>query len=519
MTGFNFDDSGASPERPENAAQIVPGENWVRGAGDDVRTKLTATWLNSVKANLTNLVIGLGGDPLDGDNQLLNAVKGVVLPHSKFDANGPPTTSDDGANTSGRGVFKVRSKWYDQVAKEVWECLANSTGEAVWVNTSFSVDDLGTAAAFNVGSSPYNIVQLDGAGKLPALDGSQLLNLPASGGMTADNIRVSGTFGIGDDEPEFRYKTGGGNDTNWKNIADIVVQTGSYRGLSLDVEILDTATNFGSSVSAMRHKFTVAARRSSATQDDYDDGLLAGTSTDYVRLVKTATGLYELQVRQVVANRHITSSVKVTSHLGASITYHQNPSNGSATGTIYTVSDPDPFHGVSFGDEGFTTVQEFDISSSASSITFNNLADYRELRLRFLLRPVNDNVHLFVRTSTTNGVNFDSGSSDYSWCRNFGYNGGSGADGYVNDGLFKITPGVRNYGGAFISGLLNIAQFNQNDICPLSCEWTMREGSGNVLSATSGGFRKASVARDAIRMQFSAGYIASGYARLEGLKS
>lgn len=187
MSGFNFDDSGATTERPESSAQIVPGENWIRGAGDDVRTKLTATWLNSVKANLTNLVVGLGGDPLDGDNQLLNAIKSAVLPHSKFDANGPPTTSDDGANTSGRGVFKVRSKWYDQVSKEVWECLDNGTGEAVWVNTSFSVEDLGTAAAFNVGPNPNNIVQLDGAGKLPAADGSQLLNLPG-GGVTNDSV-------------------------------------------------------------------------------------------------------------------------------------------------------------------------------------------------------------------------------------------------------------------------------------------------------------------------------------------
>ena len=39
---------------------------------------------------------------------------------------------------------------------------------------------LGTAAALDVGTSANNVVQLDGTGKLPAVDGSQLTNLPAS---------------------------------------------------------------------------------------------------------------------------------------------------------------------------------------------------------------------------------------------------------------------------------------------------------------------------------------------------
>jgi len=38
---------------------------------------------------------------------------------------------------------------------------------------------LGTAAPLDVGTGPNNVVQLDGTGKLPALNGSQLTNLPA----------------------------------------------------------------------------------------------------------------------------------------------------------------------------------------------------------------------------------------------------------------------------------------------------------------------------------------------------
>jgi hypothetical protein len=43
---------------------------------------------------------------------------------------------------------------------------------------------LGTAAAQNVGTSAGNVVQLDGSGKLPAVDGSQLTNLPSGGAGT-----------------------------------------------------------------------------------------------------------------------------------------------------------------------------------------------------------------------------------------------------------------------------------------------------------------------------------------------
>lgn len=43
---------------------------------------------------------------------------------------------------------------------------------------------LGTAATLNVGTGANNIVQLNGSAQLPAVDGSLLTNLPASGGMT-----------------------------------------------------------------------------------------------------------------------------------------------------------------------------------------------------------------------------------------------------------------------------------------------------------------------------------------------
>lgn len=46
------------------------------------------------------------------------------------------------------------------------------------------ISDLGTAAQYDVGTSANNIVVLDSNGKLPAVDGSNLTNITASGGRT-----------------------------------------------------------------------------------------------------------------------------------------------------------------------------------------------------------------------------------------------------------------------------------------------------------------------------------------------
>lgn len=52
---------------------------------------------------------------------------------------------------------------------------------------------LGTSAYANVGTAAWNIVQLDGAAKLPAVDGSQLLNLPNSTVFASAAENIEGT--------------------------------------------------------------------------------------------------------------------------------------------------------------------------------------------------------------------------------------------------------------------------------------------------------------------------------------
>ena len=53
---------------------------------------------------------------------------------------------------------------------------------------------LGTAAALDVGTSALNVVQLDGSAKLPAVDGSQLTNLPSGGLPSVSSVSTTSTL-------------------------------------------------------------------------------------------------------------------------------------------------------------------------------------------------------------------------------------------------------------------------------------------------------------------------------------
>lgn len=239
------------------------------------------------------------------------ALSNLGVPKNIYDATSAPTVNHDTTQGYSKGSEILVSS-----NNELWICFDATEGAAEWRKVS------GTFAGLD--ELPDNSVTSE---------------------KLADNIRISGTFCIGDSYPVYVYRTSGGADTSWKNIADITVNTGAYAAVSLQVEVINPHSNFGSKVDLDRHIFTVSARRSGATQDSYNDGLIAGPYADWVRLVKTATGVYQLQARQYANSKHIEFSCKVTSLLKANVSYNKSPSNGSTTGNIYTVTEPDPYHG------------------------------------------------------------------------------------------------------------------------------------------------------------------------------
>ena len=82
------------------------------------------------------------------------------------------------------------------------EVIKYNSTSGDWENGAVAYADitgtptLGTAAAEDVGTSANNVVQLDGTAKLPAVDGSQLINLPSAGFPALTSASPSSTYTI-----------------------------------------------------------------------------------------------------------------------------------------------------------------------------------------------------------------------------------------------------------------------------------------------------------------------------------
>jgi len=71
---------------------------------------------------------------------------------------------------------------------------SNNLSDVASAGTARTNLGLGTAASQDVGTSASNVVQLDGTAKLPAVDGSQLTNLP-SGSVDGTQVTSTGETG------------------------------------------------------------------------------------------------------------------------------------------------------------------------------------------------------------------------------------------------------------------------------------------------------------------------------------
>lgn len=111
---------------------------------------------------------------------------------------------------------------------------------------------LGTSATLDVGTTANKVVQLDGSAKLPAVDGSQLTNLPASGAPTTGDLKWTwkttadsgwimvddGTIGDGSSGASNRANA----DTSalytliWTNFANAEAAVSSGRGASASAD-------------------------------------------------------------------------------------------------------------------------------------------------------------------------------------------------------------------------------------------------------------------------------------------
>ena len=127
----------------------------------------------------------------------------------------------------------------------------------------------------------------------------------------------------------------------WWKVCDVSIPTGTFRALAFDVEVVINNSNFGSS-DANRYYYQVVFSRSASVQDDNDNATVYGIRDDYLRVVKTSTGNYELQTTVVnsfdtlIVNYWVTSSGGGAQSPDSQITPTDGIVVGSTTGTIYT---------------------------------------------------------------------------------------------------------------------------------------------------------------------------------------
>lgn len=161
-------------------------------------------------------------------------------------------------------------------------------------------------------------------------------------------------------------------------------------------------------------------------------------------------------------------------------------------------------------------------ASASATIDFTGLTSAYvayKLVLSHLL-PATDNVALWIRTSTNNGVSYDAGASDYRYAvgivNSSGTNTGAGSTGAAQMVLLD-TQG--NATGEVLSGVAYL--FNPSAAKYGQLAWVINgtDTSSGGRSTYGGGTRQTAADIDAIRIMYSSGNIASGQFDLYGLST
>jgi hypothetical protein len=157
--------------------------------------------------------------------------------------------------------------------------------------------------------------------------------------------------------------------------------------------------------------------------------------------------------------------------------------------------------------------------TNVPALIIPDLGDYERLRIRGWIAPVTASA-LFMHTSTDNGATFASGASDYS----YQYYARQAAAFFAVATLsaaiaFSHTAQINNAGafaGARISA--EIERFNKAAYMMVSTGMFSTTTSNELYANNLDGFRLSATARNALRLMFFSGNIASGSITVEGVK-
>lgn len=206
IVGFRYNaDTNVFRMTTPHRGYVGNAESFATAAAASASTASTAATTATTQAGIATTKASEATDSADAA-----AASAAQLPTNKFDATTDPTVNDD----SGEG-YSAGSTWLNISSEEAFKCIDATQGAAVWVTTTLTIDDLGTAAAQNVGTSPGNVVQVGAGGELPALGGANLSSAPYPPGFIYNaTVTINSTDSEHDlDIPQFSLRNAD-NDAN-----------------------------------------------------------------------------------------------------------------------------------------------------------------------------------------------------------------------------------------------------------------------------------------------------------------
>lgn len=158
-------------------------------------------------------------------------------------------------------------------------------------------------------------------------------------------------------------------------------------------------------------------------------------------------------------------------------------------------------------------------ASNSAAIEFTDLSSSHFLYIVVIdgVIPVTDNVDFYMRTSTDNGVSFDSGVSDYAW------DGEADTD-QTSDHILltstnSLAASLGSASGETYSGVIWIYNPSDTGETRVSVMGSSKGSTGAVSYSAQSGARVSQEDVDAIQFLTSSGNISSGTFKLYGLSA